>query len=75
MQKERTRVDNNNRNFLISKHSESVVDQMDMGTLRAIVRDSIESNLWKMTNKELQKVLSEYNPQVLETNNDSNPNN
>ena len=70
MQKGKTRVDNNNRNFLISKHSESVVDQMDMGTLRSIVREGIENKLSSMTNKELKKLFSEYNPQVLETNNE-----
>jgi hypothetical protein len=70
MQKEKTRVDNNTRNFLISKHAESVVDQMDMGTLRSIVREGIENNLSSMTNKQLKKLFSEYNPQVLETNNE-----
>ena len=70
MQKEKTRVDNNTRNFLISKHAESVVDQMDMGTLRSIVREGIENKLSSMTNKQLKKLFSEYNPQVLETNNE-----
>lgn len=70
MQKEKIRVDNNTRNFLISKHSESVVDQMDMGTLRSIVRETIENNLSSMTNKELKKLFNEYNPQILETNNE-----
>lgn len=70
MQKEKTRVNNNTRNFLISKHAESVVDQMDMGTLRSIVREGIENNLSSMTNKELKKLFNEYNPQILETNNE-----
>jgi hypothetical protein len=70
MQKEKIKVDNNTRNFLISKHAESVVDQMDMGTLRSIVREGIENKLSSMTNKQLKKLFSEYNPQVLETNNE-----
>ena len=63
------KVNDKNRNYIISKHAESVVNEMDMGTLRAIARDSIESKFWPMSNSMIEKTISEYNPQVLENKN------
>ena len=66
----KVKVNNNNRNYIISKHAESIVNEMDMGTLRAIARDSIESKFWPMSNIMIEKIIGEYNPQVLEKTND-----
>jgi hypothetical protein len=60
------KINNKNRNYIISKHAESVVNEMDMGTLRAIARDSIESKFWPMSNSMIEKIIGEYNPQTLE---------
>jgi len=43
---------------------------MDYGTLMVVARESIENSLGELTNKELQKIIGEYNPQILEKTND-----
>jgi hypothetical protein len=60
------KITDQNRDQIIHAHAESVVREMDYGTLLVVARESIENNLYPLTNKELQKIIGEYNPQVLE---------
>lgn len=60
------KITNENRDQIIHDHAQKMVNEMDYGTLMVVARDSIESNLWPLSNKELQKIIGEYNPQVLE---------
>jgi hypothetical protein len=71
LQKERTKVTQKNRKDIIHNHAVDVSNSMDMGTLIAFVRDTIEKNFSKLSNKELEKIIDEYNPQILETINDN----
>jgi hypothetical protein len=66
LQKERTKVTQKNRKDIIHNHAVDVSNSMDMGTLIAFVRDTIEKNFSKLSNKELEKIISEYNPEILE---------
>lgn len=70
MQKERTKVTQKNRKDIIHNHAVDVANSMDMGTLIAFARDTIEKNFGKLSNKEVEKMIMEYNPQILETIND-----
>lgn len=70
MQKEKIKITNINRDQIIHNHAQSVVNEMDYGTLMVVARESIENNLGELTNKELQKIIGEYNPQELEKAND-----
>jgi hypothetical protein len=67
LQKERTKVTRKNRKLIIHNHAVNVSNSMDMGTLIAFVRDTIEKNFNKLSNEELEKIIGEYNPQILET--------
>ena len=71
MQKEKVkvRVNNKNRAKIIYSHAQNVAENMDMGTLIAFTRDTIERNFSELNNKEIEKIISEYNPQVLEKTN------
>jgi len=66
LQKERTKVTKKNRKLIIHNHAVNVSLSMDMGTLIAFVRDTIEKNFSKLSNRELEKIIGEYNPQILE---------
>jgi hypothetical protein len=70
LQKERAKVTKKNRKLIIHNHAVNVSLSMDMGTLIAFVRDTIEKNFSKLSNEELEKIIGEYNPQILEKNND-----
>jgi hypothetical protein len=70
LQKERTKVTQKNRKNIIHSHALDVSNSMDMGTLIAFARDTIEKNFSKLSNKEIEKIISKYNPQVLEKSND-----
>lgn len=72
MQKEKikARVTNRNRKKIIHNHAQNVAENMDMGTLIAFTRDTIEKNFSELNNKEVGKIISEYNPQALENIND-----
>lgn len=59
----KVKVNDNNRNYIISQHAESVVNVMDTDSLKAIARDCIESKLWPMSNLLIEKIISEYHPQ------------
>lgn len=67
MQKERTKVTQKNRKDIIHNHAVDVSNSMDMGTLIAFVRDTIEKNFSKLSNKDIERIIDEYNPQILET--------
>jgi bacteriocin-like protein len=64
------KITDENRDVIIHRHAQKMVDEMDYGTLMVVARDSIENNLSELTNKELQKIIGEYNPQILENAND-----
>jgi hypothetical protein len=66
MQKERIKVTKKNRRDIIHNHALDVSSSMDMGTLIAFTRDTIEKNFSKLSNEELEKIIGEYNPQLLE---------
>jgi len=70
LQKERTKITQKNRKDIIHNHAVDVSNSMDMGTLIAFTRDTIEKNFSKLSNKEIEKIIDEYNPQILETIND-----
>lgn len=67
LQKERTKVTQKNRKLIIHNHAVDVSNSMDMGTLIAFARDTIEKNFSKLSNKEIERMIVEYNPQILET--------
>ena len=64
---QRIKITNENRDQIIHNHAQGVVNEMDYGTLMVVARESIEDNLKTLTNKKLQKIIAEYNPQILET--------
>lgn len=70
MQKERTKVTQKNRKDIVHNHAVDVSNSMDMGTLIAFARDTIEKNFSKLSNKDIERMIDEYNPQILETIND-----
>lgn len=67
LQKERLKVTQKNRKLIIHNHAVDVSNSMDMGTLIAFARDTIEKNFSKLSNKEIERMIVEYNPQILET--------
>jgi hypothetical protein len=67
LQKERLKVTQKNRKLIIHNHAVDVSNSMDMGTLIAFARDTIEKNFSKLSNKEIEQMIIEYNPQILET--------
>ena len=67
LQKEGLKVTQKNRKLIIHNHAVDVSNSMDMGTLIAFARDTIEKNFSKLSNKEIEKIIDEYNPQILET--------
>ena len=70
LQKERTKITQKNRKDIIHNHAVDVSNSMDMGTLIAFARDTIEKNFSKLSNKEIEKIIDEYNPQILEKTSD-----
>jgi hypothetical protein len=72
LQKEKIKVTPKNRKDIIHNHAMDVSNSMDMGTLIAFVKDTIEKNFSKLSNKEIEKIIDEYNPQILETIDDNN---
>lgn len=67
----KTKITNKNRKSIIYHHAKVVSESMDMGTLMSFVRDTMEKNFSKLSNKEIEKIIDEYNPQILETINDN----
>ena len=67
LQKGRTKITRKNRKDIIHRHAQDVASSMDMGTLIAFARDTIEKNFSKLSNKEIERMIIEYNPQILET--------
>lgn len=58
----KVKVNDNNRNYIISQHADSVVNSMDIDSLKAIARDCIESKFWPMSNMLIEKTINEYVP-------------
>ena len=67
LQKVRLKVTQKNRKLIIHNHAQDIAENMDMGTLIAFARDTIEKNFSKLSNKEIERMIVEYNPQILET--------
>ena len=63
----KTKITNKNRKSIIYHHSKAVAESMDMGTLISFVIDTMEKNFSKLSNKEIEKIIGEYNPQILES--------
>jgi hypothetical protein len=66
------KITTKNRKQIIHDHAQNVAGSMDMGTLIAFTRDTIEKNFSKLSNKKIEKIIGKYNPQILETINDYN---
>ena len=60
------RVNTNNRNDLIEKYIDTLVDGMDLDALIRFTKDSLNIQLEHYTNTELHDLISRIYPELLE---------
>lgn len=60
------RVDTNNRDQLMEKYIDTLVDSMDMDALIQIAKDGLYIQLTEYSNTELQDLISRIYPELLE---------
>ena len=60
------RVNSTNRNDLIEKYIDTLVDGMDMDALVRFTKDSLNIQLEHYTNTELHDLISRIYPELLE---------
>ena len=60
------RVNTNNRNDLIEKYIDTLVDGMDMDTLIQFTKNSLNIQLKHYSNTELHDLISRIYPELLE---------
>jgi hypothetical protein len=56
----------NDRESLIDKYAQQSVDGMDLGTLMGFAKDTIETRLNGLSDKEILEEIQEYSPELLE---------
>lgn len=54
-----------NRDELIDKYAQSIVDGMDLNSLIEFAYDAIVQNLYDYTDQQLVEEISEYDPELL----------
>ena len=59
-------LDPDRREELIDKYAQKSVDDMDMDAVCGYVKDRIEENLNRLSDKELLAEIQEWQPQLLE---------
>jgi hypothetical protein len=61
------KITDNNRKEIIEKYIRQSIDSMDLDALVSVVYDTMDTNLSKYTNAELENEISDYYPDLLET--------
>jgi len=54
------------RDSLVSKYAQEIMDSMDMKTMECFVFDKLQENLASYSDEELIAEVKEYNPELLE---------
>lgn len=60
------RVNTNNRDQLMEKYIDTLVDSMDMDALIQVAKDGLYVQLTEYSNTELQDLISRIYPELLE---------
>ena len=63
-----TKVNDNNRQMMIDKYAQNIVESMDQETLRFYAHIGMMEDLKFHTNENLESEISRYYPSILEEN-------